>query len=99
MGVELAVIKLGAEGSFALGEAGEESLPALPVVVLDAVGAGDVFAGGYIYGMLRRWKVRECMALGSAAASLYISRDHDRFPGLPDVLAAAREYDVLIQEE
>ena len=62
MGVEMAVVKLGPEGSFALGgwagrslgtagEGGaavpcEESLPALAVDVLDAVGAGDVYVGG-----------------------------------------------------
>jgi ribokinase len=99
MGVDLVVIKLGAEGSYALGESVEDSLPALPVTVLDAVGAGDVFDAGYIFGMLRGCVVRECMALGSAVASLYISRDQQRFPGLSDVLAAVREYDVMIQEE
>jgi ribokinase len=99
MGVELAVIKLGPEGSYALGGSVEASQPALPVKVLDAVGAGDVYAGGFIFGMLRRMPVRDCMALGSAAAGLYVSRAHDRFPVLADVLAAARSYGISIQED
>jgi ribokinase len=135
MGVGLAVIKLGPEGSYALGDspggsagapagdagrpgtpgggtaasrrpaapggpAGlvEESLPALPVTVLDAVGAGDVYVGGFVYGMLCALPVRDCMALGSAAASLYISRELERFPALPEVMAAAKAYG-LSQEE
>jgi sugar/nucleoside kinase (ribokinase family) len=98
MGVGLVVIKLGAEGSFALGDSVEDRLPALPATVLDAVGAGDVYDGGFIFGMLRQMAVRDCMAFGSAAASLYISRGLRRFPVLSEVLAAAREYGVSIEE-
>lgn len=98
MGVELAVIKLGAEGCFALGADGEESLPARSVEVLDAVGAGDVFNAGFMAGMLRGWGLRACLALGSGAASLYIARDRDRFPTWAEALEAAASYGALPQE-
>jgi len=103
MGVGLSVIKLGAEGSYALGEPPggpaapvEVTLPALPVAVLDAVGAGDVYVGGFVFGMLRRLPPRECMILGSAAASLYISRERERFPKLPEVLRTSGQYGLSI---
>lgn len=98
MGVGLAVVKLGAEGCLAVGPEGEERLPARRVSVRDAVGAGDVFDAGFMAGMLRGWRVRHCLALGSAAASLYISRDRDRFPALGEVLQAAAAYGALPEE-
>jgi ribokinase len=95
LGVELAVIKLGAEGCLAVGPGCEQRLPARSVEVLDAVGAGDVFDAGFMAGMLRGWVVHDCLALGSGAASLYISRDRDRFPRWSEVLEAAASYGAL----
>jgi sugar/nucleoside kinase (ribokinase family) len=67
--------------------------------VLDAVGAGDVYVAGFVFGMLGGMAVPDCMGLGSAAASLYISRERERFPALPEVLAAARAYGVSWEKE
>jgi fructose-1-phosphate kinase PfkB-like protein len=33
-------------------------------------GAGDVYHGAYIYGLLRGWGMRECMRFASVAAAL-----------------------------
>jgi ribokinase len=92
MGAEMAVIKLGGQGSLALGEGTMERLAALPVQVRDAVGAGDVFNAGFLAAFREGRGVRDCLVFGSAAASLYISRERDRFPSRAETLAAARAY-------
>jgi ribokinase len=98
-GVGLVVVKLGAQGSLALGAGIRESIPALSVRVFDAVGAGDVYNAGFMTGMLRGESVRDCMIFGSAAASLYISRDRDRFPLHEEVVRAALPYNPATRDE
>ena len=70
----LPVVKVGADGALTL--AGDETiaLPALPVDAVDAVGAGDGFAAGFLYGRLSGADVRRCLALGVACGSLSTRR-------------------------
>lgn len=91
-GPEIVVVKCGAAGSVA--RRGDETvhLPARPVAVYDAVGAGDTFNAGFLAGLGRGWPLLACLAFGSAAASLYISRAADRFPTWAEVTAAARDF-------
>ena len=74
------VIKLGSEGSYLRTGSAEIHSPALPAVVFDAVGAGDVYNAGFIFGTLQDWPPEACMAFGTSLASLYIARRTDRFP-------------------
>lgn len=90
LGPELVVIKCGAEGSYARWGSQTFQVPALSVDVFDAVGAGDVFNAGFMYGLRQGWPISACLAFGNSASSLYISRAADRFPMLSDVLAVAR---------
>ncbi len=46
------VVKLDAEGALVPGEGGFVHVPALPVTVVDATGAGDAFAGVFLAGVL-----------------------------------------------
>ncbi|PYI65501.1 sugar kinase [Arthrobacter livingstonensis] len=48
MGPSEAIIKLGAEGALAIIDGAEYFQPAIPVDVLDTVGAGDAFVAGYL---------------------------------------------------
>ncbi|MCX7024576.1 MAG: carbohydrate kinase family protein [Spirochaetes bacterium] len=98
-GAGLVVVKLGAQGSMALGAGICESIPALPVRVFDAVGAGDVYNAGFMTGMLRGDGLRDRMIFGSAAASLYISRDRDRFPSNHEVVRAAIPYLIATHDD
>ncbi|HOX32866.1 MAG TPA: carbohydrate kinase family protein [Spirochaetales bacterium] len=92
-GASLVVVKLGPGGSLAFGEglgpAGAR-VPAPAARVVDAVGAGDVYNAGFIAGLAEDVDPEGCMALGTAAASLYISRAADRFPSRGEVDLAAR---------
>lgn len=92
MGPELVVVKCGAQGSYA--RQGDQILqvPARPVSVYDAVGAGDVFNSGFLYALLQGWSLGDCLKFGNSASSLYISRQADRFPGLDEVMQIFREY-------
>jgi ribokinase len=90
LGPELVVVKCGADGSYARFGAETYQVPALPVDVYDAVGAGDVFNAGFMFGLRQGWPIRACLAFGNSASSLYISRSLDRFPKLAEVDAVAR---------
>jgi 2-dehydro-3-deoxygluconokinase len=48
LGASEVVIKLGREGCFALIEGQTFTVPAIPVVAIDTVGAGDAFVAGYL---------------------------------------------------
>lgn len=67
-GPDTVVVKQGADG--ATGFRGERRMhqPALPVTVVDAVGAGDAFAAGYLDGVLSHADVRQCLLRGVTLA-------------------------------
>jgi ribokinase len=91
LGPQWVVIKCGAEGSYARCGSQTCHLPARPVAVYDAVGAGDVFNAGFLFGLRRNWPVHTCLAFGNSASSLYISRAANRFPALAEVAAVTRK--------
>ncbi|MBA2952019.1 sugar kinase [Streptomyces himalayensis] len=68
-----AVIKLGAEGAYALLDGRSYRQPAMPVTVHDSVGAGDAFAAGYLAGLLAgeppELRLRTAALLGAFAVS------------------------------
>jgi ribokinase len=71
LGPEQVVITLGANGSIGLDNQGVIiRQKAFPVPAVDTTGAGDVYHGGYIYGLLQGWDMRECMRFASAASAL-----------------------------
>ena len=44
-------------------------VPAFKVKTADATGVGDVFHGGFIYGLLRRWELNDILVFASAIAA------------------------------
>lgn len=62
-------VTLGERGSLTWGDEHIET-PAFPVHAVDSTGAGDVFHGGYVYGLLRGWSLRQTLVFASAAAAL-----------------------------
>ena len=58
--------------------------PAFKVEVVDTTGAGDVFHGGYIYGLLQKWDIREVVRFASAFAALKCRKLGGR-AGIPDL--------------
>lgn len=71
---ELAAITMGAEGAMAIYNGEVTSVPAFPVdKVVDATGAGDLFASGFLLGMARGQTLESALQTGCLAASEVIS--------------------------
>ena len=83
------VIKLGERGSYLRTEREEIFVPSFKTHVFDAVGAGDVYNAGFIFGTLQQWPLEARMIFGSATAAHYISQQRDRFPDLSTILDLA----------
>ena len=65
----IAVIKLGADGAKVKTKHESFSVPAHKVDVVDTTGAGDMFAGGFLYGHLQRNDLKSCAHMASRMAS------------------------------
>lgn len=72
--VPFAVVTDGVNGSYAIDqESGEEAFcPALPVSVVDATGAGDVFASALVLGTLAKWPLEHRLRFASLCAALAV---------------------------
>ena len=71
---ELAAITMGADGAMAIHNGEIVSVPAFPVdKVVDATGAGDLFAAGFLLGMARGQTLESALKTGGLAASEVIS--------------------------
>ena len=70
LGPKEVIITRGSKGS--IGLSGDELFfqKAFSIDSVDTTGAGDVYHGGYIYGLLQGWDVPECMRFASATAAL-----------------------------
>jgi ribokinase len=99
LGPEQVILTRGGQGVLWASRSGICLVPALPVKVVDSVGAGDAFNAGLAVGLSEGRPVLEAIALGVTAASLstqrretiesYVGRaEVDRYAG--QVLAAAQ---------
>ncbi|CAG1009098.1 ribokinase [Anaerolineales bacterium] len=68
--VELAAIKLGAEGALGVRQSQKVRVPSIPAKVVDTVGAGDSFDAGFIYGYLQGWSLEKSLRLGVVCGGL-----------------------------
>ena len=84
MGPRTVVVTMGKEGSIGLEGDKLVHQPPLRVHVVDTTGAGDVYFGGFCFGLLQRWPLEKCMQIASAAAGLSC-RDLGSRSGLPDL--------------
>ena len=68
---EAITITLGNAGSLSMSTDGQIfRQPAFAVDVVDTTGCGDVFHGGYIYGLLQNWSLPEIVRFAAACAAL-----------------------------
>jgi len=61
---------LGHEGAMALVEGKVIYVEGLKVKTVDTTGAGDVFHGGFIYGLLQNWELGEILKFANATSAL-----------------------------
>ena len=71
LGPPTVIVTLGPAGSLGQsGDGGTAFQKAFPVEAADTTGAGDVYHGAYIYGMLEGWGMAQCMRFAAAASAL-----------------------------
>ena len=83
-GSSVTIVTLGEEGSYTLAGSQAFHTPAFPVEAVDTTGAGDVFHGAYIYGLLQEWSLERTAVFASAVAALSCTRLGGR-SGIPDL--------------
>ena len=86
-GAKTATVTLGDKGSVSTLGDDVFYIPSFKVDVVDTTGAGDVFHGGYIYGLLQGWDIREVIRFASAFAALKCTRlgGREGIPSLSEV--------------
>ena len=70
LGPQVVVQTEGPLGSYTFTREYQFHTPAFEVVVVDTTGAGDVFHGAFLVGLLRGWDLRMMVRFSSAAAAL-----------------------------
>jgi ribokinase len=81
------VVTLGAEGAWVEGGGTRELVKAAPVEqVVDTVGAGDAFVGGFVVGWMEGMGVLEAARFAAAVAAISVGR-----PGAQDAMPWRRE--------
>ncbi|WP_286219030.1 sugar kinase [Paraoerskovia sediminicola] len=89
-GVPTIVVKNGAQDATSLGRTGRTTVPALPVDVVEPVGAGDAFAAGYLHAHLLGLEDAAKLRLGHLMAGIALRSHSDQgeLPTTPDDLVA-----------
>ncbi|WP_029113629.1 sugar kinase [Mycobacterium sp. URHB0044] len=82
MGPAEAVVKLGADGALAVVDGVEYRQPAVPVSVIDTVGAGDGFVAGYLADRLAGCDIQQRLRTATAVGALACTVDGD-WEGMP----------------
>jgi ribokinase len=86
-GAQTCTLTLGDRGSVTLSGSSNFHVPAFKADIVDTTGAGDVFHGGYIYGLLQSWDLRDVVKFAAAFAALKCRKLGGRagIPGLEEV--------------
>ena len=70
---EIAVVKVGAEGSYIATKGTVQKIAAVPATqVVDTTGAGDLWAAGFLFGWSRKLPLQECAQIGSILGSAVV---------------------------
>jgi len=80
----------GPQGSIVQQGGAPEQVPAVPTQAVDTNGAGDMFAGAFLYGITHGQSAAQAAALGNRAAAAVVAQHGNR-------LTAARLQDILRQ--
>jgi ribokinase len=98
LGPRVVVQTLGAAGSYTLTAEECFHTPAFAVEAVDTTGAGDVFHGAYIVGLLHGWDLRTTALFSSAVSAMKCSQLGGRagIPTLERVLVFLKERGIVV---
>ncbi len=75
-GIETLLVKRGAEGVSIYSKNGSRTdVPGFPVKVLNVLGAGDAFAGGFLYGLLQGWDLYKSCRMANASGAQVVTKN------------------------
>lgn len=83
-GGEASVVTLGERGCVAMTESGILEIDGFNVRSVDTTGAGDVFHGAFLVGVLHEWDLERVCVFANAVAALKCTRPGGR-TGIPDM--------------
>ncbi len=95
LGPRLVIEKCGAEGARIHERAAAPvAVPGFPVKVQNILGAGDAFASGFIYGLVKGWPLPRSVRLGNACGAIVVTRHGcaNFMPTLEEVQAMMAPY-------
>jgi 5-dehydro-2-deoxygluconokinase len=74
-GPKTIVVKRGAHGATLFQESQPpREVPGFPVAVYNVLGAGDAFAAGFIYGLVKGWDLYKAARMGNAGGAIVVTR-------------------------
>lgn len=92
MGIELAIVKKGADGVLVASVDERVTVPPIAVEVVCGLGAGDAFGGAFVHGLLAGWRPADVVAYANAAGAIVASRLL-----CSEAMPTAAEIDALLQ--
>jgi sugar/nucleoside kinase (ribokinase family) len=72
--VRTVAVKLGGKGSLVVESGAVHHVPVFPVEAVDTTGAGDAYAGGFLYALSRGWEPARAGRLASSVAALAVGQ-------------------------
>ncbi len=99
-GPELVTITDGTQGAWLFSNEGCLHCAALPVLSLDTTGAGDVFSGALIYGILEAWPLDRTLKFACVTAALKCERlgNRDALPTLAEIEAVLQTRELPLSQ-
>lgn len=92
-GVETVCVTRGKLGSLVIERDGVHDVPAVPVKVVDTVGAGDAFTAALIYTRLRGWPAARAAAFATRVGALVAQRPGAMPPLRGEIAALAAQFE------
>jgi len=75
LGIETLIVKRGANGVSIYEQNSKKiDVPGFPVKILNVLGAGDAFAGGFLYGILNGWDLYKSCRMGNASGAQVVTK-------------------------
>ena len=89
--VEIAIVKVGADGSWIQRGDDKQFVPAMKVNCVDTTGAGDLYASGFIYGLIKDLSLQDAGKIGTLLAGNVIQvmgpkMDNAKWDELRDII-------------
>ena len=96
LGPKVVVQTEGSEGSYTTSADAHFHTPAFPIDPVDTTGAGDVFHGAYLYGLVQGWSLEHIAIFSTAVAALKCRRLGGRvgIPTLHDTMIFLQDHQV-----